>query len=258
MHATEYNKKIYWDSRAAAYPRPFEPSMIAKTRRRIRYFREHGIDFAGKDFLDIGCGTGIYSLVLAGTCRNVAGIDSSSAMLEHFKEEAESHGIKNSSCILAEWGAVPEKDVHKKYDIVLASMTAAVQSYDEVLKMESAARECCVYIGWAGERHNRLLEKIYTHHGVQYLPPPGCENIIAALDKAGHEYSAEYFYDAWFKVKTVADTIEDLKINMQVNDSELDIPWTKNLLEKRASRTKDGMVWQKTRVKKAVIIWKPR
>lgn len=258
MHATEYNKKIYWDSRAAAYPRPFEPSMIAKTRRRIRHLRSKGIDFAGKDFLDIGCGTGIYSLVLANVCRNVVGLDSSAAMLENFRKEMEIHGIRNASCVNVEWGAVPEKDVHKKYDIVLASMTAAVQSCEEVLKMESAAREWCVYIGWAGERHNRLLEKIYSHHGVQYLPPPGCENVLAALDKAGHKYNVEYIYDSWFKVKTVEDTIEDLKVNMRVNDSSLDLPWTKNLLEKRASRTKGGMVWQKTRVRKAIIVWKPQ
>ncbi|MBO4556341.1 MAG: methyltransferase domain-containing protein, partial [Elusimicrobiales bacterium] len=255
MHATEYNKKLYWDSRAAAYPRPFEPSMLAKTRRRIKYLMEQGIDFAGKDFLDIGCGTGIYSLVLAKQCRSVMGVDSSEAMLSHFKEDAEEHGILNSGFIVSEWGAVPEELLRKKYDIVLASMTAAVQSYDEVLKMETAAREWCVYIGWAGERHNAMLEKIYAHHGAKYLPPPGCENVLAALDKAGHKYSAEYVYDAWFKVKTVSDTIEDLKINMQVNDAELDLPWTKKLLEKRASRTKDGMVWQKTRVKKAIIIW---
>lgn len=255
MHATEYNKKIYWDSRAASYPRPFDPSIIRKTRKRLKELRDAGIVFRNKDFLDIGCGSGIYSLALHHSCRTVTGIDSSDAMLENFRTEAVSRHILNASCINAEWGQVPESEIYKKFDIVLASMTAAVQTYEEVLKMETAAREWCVYIGWAGERHNALLEKIYEHHGVQYLPPPGAENITSALDRAGHRYEIRFLYDAWFKIKTVDDTLADLTVNIKVNDGVFDEEWTRKFLESKAV---NGMVRQKTRVRKAVIIWKPQ
>ena len=255
MHATEYNKKIYWDSRAASYPRPFEPSIIRKTRKRLKELRDAGIVFRNKDFLDIGCGSGIYSLALHRQCRTVTGIDSSAAMLDNFRTETAAHHILNASCIEASWGSMKESEIYKKFDIVLASMTAAVQTCDEVLKMEKAAREWCVYIGWAGERRNALLEAVYEHHGVKYLPPPGAENIISVLDKAGRLYDIKFLYDAWFKVKTVKDTLSDLAVNIKVNDAVFDEPWTRSFLEEKA---RGGLVRQKTRVRKAVIIWKPQ
>lgn len=255
MIATAKNKKLYWNSRALSYPRPFEPSIIRKTRAKIKYLRECGIDFNGKDLLDIGCGSGIYALALARRCKSVTGIDSSKAMLANYISEAKDKNITNASCLEEEWGKVPEEKIIKKFDIVLASMTAAVQNYDEVMKMEKAAREWCVYIGWAGERHNALLEKIYNHHGVKYLPPPGCENIIAALEKAGHLYHAEYMYEAWIKAKSIDETLADLEVNMTVNAEKLDKEWTLNLLKKKA---KNGIVRQKTKVRKAIIIWQPQ
>jgi len=255
MIATAKNKKLYWNSRALSYPRPFEPSVIRKTRAKIKYLRECGIDFNGKDLLDIGCGSGIYALALARRCKSVTGIDSSKAMLANYISEAKDKNITNASCLEEEWGKVPEEKIIKKFDIVLASMTAAVQTYDEVMKMEKAAREWCVYIGWAGERHNALLEKIYNHHGVKYLPPPGAENITSALDRAGHRYEIRFLYDAWFKIKTVDDTLADLAVNIKVNDGIFDEEWTRKFLESKAV---NGMVRQKTRVRKAVMIWKPQ
>lgn len=255
MHATEKNKRIYWDSRALDYPRPFEPAVIRKTRMRIRKLEAKGIVFKNKDFLDIGCGSGIYALPLAHRCRTVTGIDSSKAMLENFKCEAQSKLILNAFAIEQAWENVPVEQVEKKFDIAFASMTAAVQSREDVLKMEVAAKECCVYIGWAGERHNSLLEQIYAHHGVKYLPPPGSENILSALDELRHKYDIEYSYEAWFKIKTIEATMADIEINMRVNDAVFDKEWTENFLK---AHSHGDLVRQKTKVKKATIIWQPQ
>ncbi len=43
-------------------------------------------------------------------------------------------------------------------------MTMAVKDKADLRKMEAAAGERCVYIGWAGVRRNALLEKICSGH----------------------------------------------------------------------------------------------
>ena len=87
MKGTRANEKIFWDSRARSYPLPFQPATAAKTRRLLRLLGGMGVQFAGKTVLDIGCGTGVYALLLAPEAKAVTGIDSSDAMLKIFRAE---------------------------------------------------------------------------------------------------------------------------------------------------------------------------
>ena len=79
MKNTAKNEKLFWNCRAGNYPLPFDPSTLVKTERILRLLRGLGADFCGRDILDIGCGTGIYALPLAGKAGKVLGIDSSRA-----------------------------------------------------------------------------------------------------------------------------------------------------------------------------------
>lgn len=254
MNATESHKKLYWDSRAINYPRPFDASIISKTRKMIRGISEFGVNFNNKDILDIGCGSGVYALALAKRSRSVTGVDSSQAMLSIFNSVCEEKHIVNAKCFKSEWADVKDENINKKYDIAIASMTAAVRDEKEVVKMSLAAREFCIYIGWAGERRNKLMEKVYEHHGIKYLPPQGAETVIKSLESIGQKYEVIYLYDAWFKTLTTEQTLSDIAVNMEVNDAVFDKQWTSDLLNKIS---KNGMVRQKTKVKKAIIVWKP-
>jgi len=254
MKETSENKLLYWNSRAVKYPRAFEPGTLRRTRAMIRLISSYGVDFRHKDFLDIGCGTGIYSLALARRCRSVSGVDSSEAMLRVFSDTAEERGIGNASCRKIRWAELPEEEVKKKYDIALASMTAAVRTEDDIAKMCAAAREYCVYIGWNGERRNPLLEEAYAHHGVVYKAPPGAETVVPLLRSAGLAYCLREMETSWTKNLSVMETAEDIFVNVRVNGAEPDGPWVMDFLRKRAS---GETVRQRTTVRKALIIWRP-
>lgn len=254
MKATPENKKIYWDSRARAYPRPFAPATLAKTRGLLRRIAALGVEFGDADILDIGCGTGVYALALANRARTVTGVDSSAEMLKIFAAEMRERGIANAACFKKAWSAVKPASVRGRYDVALASMTAAVRTKAEVGKMEAAARRHCVYIGWAGIRRNSLLEKVYAHHGVRYAAPEGAAPVLAALKALGRRPRVEYLYDAWFKHASIAETLADLEVNMKVNGAKLDRAWTGALLRERE---RGGKVRQLTRVRKAIIVWRP-
>jgi ubiquinone/menaquinone biosynthesis C-methylase UbiE len=57
------------------------------------------------DVLDFGCGTGLVSLRVAPLVRSVTGADSSSGMLEVFREKADRDGLANVRTMHLEAGA---------------------------------------------------------------------------------------------------------------------------------------------------------
>ncbi|MBI4352256.1 MAG: class I SAM-dependent methyltransferase [Elusimicrobia bacterium] len=254
MKNTPANEKLYWNNRARNYPLPFDPAILGKTRRILRLLRRLGTEFSGRDILDIGCGTGVYALPLARKAGRVLGVDSSAPMLKVFRAQARAAGIKNARCLAAAWAEVPPEKVRGRFDIALASMTAAVRTKKDLLKMEAAARERCVYIGWAGVRENALLEAVYAHHGLEYKAPEGAERALKALKALGRTPRVKFIRDSWTKSAAPAETLRDLEVSMRVNGARLDREWVRTLLEGKA---RGGQVRQRTRVRKALITWEP-
>ncbi|OGS16936.1 MAG: hypothetical protein A2234_09015 [Elusimicrobia bacterium RIFOXYA2_FULL_58_8] len=253
MKNTPANEKIFWNSRARNYPLPFEPSTLGKTRRILRLLNRMGVEFTGRDILDIGCGTGVYALTLAGKACSVLGIDSSPAMLKIFRTQARMRGIGNARCRMAAWARVPGKELRNAFDISLASMTMAVKCKADLLRMEAAARERCVYIGWAGVRKNALLEAVYARHALKYKAPEGAGRILKELKAMGRSPRVKFITDSWEKSAPPGMVMRELAINMKVNGACLDRPWTAALLKRI---TRQGKVNQVTRVRKALITWR--
>ncbi len=81
-----------WDEKAKNYSRysscnnTFEANVL-KTIKNL------GIDFANKNIIDIGCGTGVYTLHVARFAKKVIGIDYSINMLEILNEDSKKLGI---------------------------------------------------------------------------------------------------------------------------------------------------------------------
>ncbi|HAN04291.1 MAG TPA: hypothetical protein DCW72_09270 [Elusimicrobia bacterium] len=251
MKGNRTNEKLYWSSRADNYPTPFDRLTAAKTRRMLALLARLGADFSGKRLLDIGCGTGVYALPLAGRAREVLGVDSSAAMLRVYRRVRREHGIANAPCVLAEWGRLPAGRVRGRFDIALASMTAAVKTRADILKMEAAA-PLRVFIGWAGVRRNALLERVYADHGVEYRAPEGAERALKILAALGRAPRTVYLRDSWAKAASVPETLREIAVSMRVNGARFDEERTRALLKQF---TRGGKVRQLTRARKAVIIW---
>ncbi|OGR41246.1 MAG: hypothetical protein A2X35_07570 [Elusimicrobia bacterium GWA2_61_42] len=255
MKATPANEKFYWNARAVNYPQPFERETLLKTRRILKIAAGLGARFTGRRLLDIGCGTGNYALPLAARAKSVTGVDGSPGMLKVFRGQAEKQGIKNARAIASKWAALPAARTAGRYDVALASMTMAVHNKAEVLKMERAAPECCVYIGWAGLRRNAFLEKIYRHHGLKYLAPHGADLVLPVLKALGRKFGLRYVRDSWTKAMTPAETLRELEVNMKVNGKRPDYKWLGPVLMKAA---RGGVIKQTTLARKAVIVWHPK
>ena len=81
-----------WDKKSESYAKfSGEPGSFGK--RVFEILRGWGVSFAGKSVLDVGAGTGVYSLYLASLGAKVTAIDSSEGMLRELRRSAREFGI---------------------------------------------------------------------------------------------------------------------------------------------------------------------
>jgi SAM-dependent methyltransferase len=163
------------DKRAWAASLPFDEPTLADTLRVLGRVEGLGVEIARRSILDIGCGTGIYTLPLAREAAMVTGLDDSEAMLARMVEAASAAGLQNVGPVTASWKTLDPAahGLEKAFDIAWVSMSPAVQTLSDFEKMEQCARAWCVYIGWGRKRKNNLMEEIFELHGLPFGPPPG-------------------------------------------------------------------------------------
>ena len=88
----EKSHKNSWDKKSESYAK-FSGELGAFGKRVFEILRGWGVSFAGKSVLDVGAGTGVYSLYLASLGAKVTAIDSSEGMLRELRRSAQEFGI---------------------------------------------------------------------------------------------------------------------------------------------------------------------
>lgn len=81
-----------WDKKSESYAK-FSGELEDFGKRVFEILRGWGVNFAGKSVLDVGAGTGVYSLYLASLGAKVTAIDSSEGMLRELRRSAQEFGI---------------------------------------------------------------------------------------------------------------------------------------------------------------------
>ena len=241
----------FWNMKAKKYPRPFSAGQQAETKRVISMLKAKGVSFADADVLDVGCGTGAYALPLAAEARRVMCLDISENMLSVLKEEADANGIRNVETRLTPFSGFAHDP--GGFDVVLASMTPAVRTGEDVARMEVLSRGWCVYIGWAGRREDPLSDELMSAHGVRPFVPDGAANIRGVLRARGREFSEEAIETSWIWRGSPAEAAEDFDARVRLEGLEPAPGLSEKMLRERFP---GGRVIMTTRASEAVIVWR--
>ncbi|EAK0847616.1 class I SAM-dependent methyltransferase [Campylobacter lari] len=120
----------------------------------------------GKSVVDIGCGSGVWTLHLAQKAKSVLGVDSSSAMLEILQEDAKTHAISNIKTLNLDFENF-YKNNNAKFDLAFLSMSPALQNEKDYKAFLSLASKK-VYLGWASRRKSSFLDPIFEHFNTHF------------------------------------------------------------------------------------------
>ncbi len=244
----------FWERMAVNYPLPFDEKNLADTRRVLSLVKSRGVEISYAKVLDIGCGTGIYTLPLASEADKVTGLDDSESMLARMKNVISSIGIQNVYPVKASWKNIDISayGFENAFDIVWVSMSPAVQTRQDFEKMEKCARKWCVYIGWGRKRRNALMEEVFKLHDLNYGPPPGVGAAYDILITSGRAPSLDYFETSWDWEGTTTDALEDMACFIEMQGGQAH----RNQIEKvLACHEKNGRIHHTTEVEEGLMVW---
>ncbi|MDR2301096.1 MAG: methyltransferase domain-containing protein [Deltaproteobacteria bacterium] len=144
MEQTPQGQVDFWNRRAQTYPR-YDDTPNSYTDKVISKIQAHGISFDSKSVLDVGAGSGQYTLKLAKLAKSVAALDISDQMLAISQADAKRLGLTNIEYFLK---PIDEFKAPEKFDLVFSSMCPAVRDDPSRRWFLDSAKEAAIYLGF--------------------------------------------------------------------------------------------------------------
>ncbi|WP_270991451.1 class I SAM-dependent methyltransferase [Campylobacter upsaliensis] len=153
-----------WDKKAKTYAR-FSPTLNEIQKQSFEEFQKLGLDFKDKSVIDIGCGTGVWTLHLAFLAKEILALDNSKVMLEILQEDASKLGLSNIKSVNLSFEDFMRENANLRFDIAFLSMSPALQNdYKHFLNLAQKK----IYLAWADLRKSDFLDPIFKHFKTEF------------------------------------------------------------------------------------------
>ncbi|MDR1109586.1 MAG: class I SAM-dependent methyltransferase [Deltaproteobacteria bacterium] len=153
----------FWDRRAASFPRynevpgSYEETVLAQAEAG-------GVDFRGRTVLDVGAGSGQFTLKLAQRAARVVALDISEKMLGISRADALAHGLSNIDYVLAPFPGFPPG---RRFDVVFCSMCPAVRDDQSRQRLLDLAGGALVHVGFRDYSEPGPMARLIGHYGLE-------------------------------------------------------------------------------------------
>lgn len=247
--------KDFWDMKAKKYPKPFSEKVYPKVINLMNRLKKAGINLKNQRILEIGAGTGVFTLPMAQEASYVYAIDCSEEMMKVLLEEAEKYKIKNIHLHIGFWDEIDldAYGLRKNFDSVFAMMTSAVKTQEDLLKMEACSKRWLCYLGWGRKRRDFLMEEVFRLHGLELKPPPGALQVYQILKGLGRDPSLEFFEDCWDWEGSIEEAVEDLSGFIEMQGG---LPDKEKILCLLHQHETGRMIKHTTYVEEGLIVWR--
>lgn len=155
-------RQAFWDNRAEEFNQRVYTGEGEERRKKIfSLLVSKGMLTKDKNVLDIGCGPGKYAVEFAKKTKSVTGIDVSPKMIKYAEENAAAAGVSNTEFRVMDWEELDLQSVgwDKKFDLVFAAMSPAINSRTALEKMVKASRGAC-FLSHFVERRDKVKDRL--------------------------------------------------------------------------------------------------
>lgn len=236
-----------WDEKSEFYPRykenqNFENLILQKSK-------DFDVLYENSTILDVGCGTGIYTINLAKIAKKIFAIDFSKNMIEILNEDAKKFGVYDK--IQTQISSFDDFKTDQKFDIVFSTMSPAIEGENLYQKAFNLAKNSFVYLGWAGKRENKIEEEIFEICGLKKRELKGANKLKIWLEKNNFPYKSEIFENSFTKEKTLEQMTQNLAWHIKISGHFPNIKLIEKYLKKYEI---DGKISSKTLTKVELIV----
>ncbi len=245
----------WWDSMAEDFSKFELPS--ARNSLTMRIIEREEMLSENSRVLDVGCGSGRFSIALARAGAKVSGVDISPKMINFARAAAE--GVSGTEFYLDDWHRLDlgVRGWEKTFDLVLANMTPAVTSADTFLKLSEASRKWCLLVK-PSRRTNSVLDALNEIAGAPKDTKALDETVsyaFALLWQEGYCPMLEYEPEVWHSRKPLEEAVyqytKRIEAHHEINDSQ-----RKAIEEYLRTNSRDGFVEETTRTTIVAMYWR--
>lgn len=164
----------FWDRRARGFHRATRENAVGDPF--YLFLREHVRP--QESVLDVGAGTGRFTLALAPLVQQVTALEPNASMLGYLREEVASRALANVTLVQSSWEDAPA-DLSADRVICCHVLYPILDIVPFLEKLHAASKQAC-YLYLRATSLDQLTAPLWKHfHGTERRQPPG---YIAALD----------------------------------------------------------------------------
>jgi len=256
---SHFNKKAsvdLWDCMASSFNKFTVPTV--EDSQFLKLILDNHMINSSFQVLDVGCGSGKYSMALSNLCESIIGIDLSPKMVENANNNKEIYKVSNVKFYCEDWSNfdLSKHGFNTKFDLVFAHMTPAINSAETFEKLSKASKKYCVLCK-PTRRNDPVSEKVKELVGIN-KNKESCDMDIAyafeMLWLQGYEPKVEYEKQVWNMEKTLEEAF-GLYINRVKSYKDITLEEEKIIKKYLESICKDGLVVEKVNTTIATIYW---
>ncbi len=245
----------YWDRRASSFHRWTKES----TASDPLFFRVRSELAPEMSVLDVGAGTGRFTLALAPLVQQVIAVEPNATMLDYLRHDAREEGLTNISYVPTTWQDAPD-NLHA--DIVICShvLYAIKDIVPFLAKLQAATRHAC-YISMRATPFDTITAALWRYfHGDERQYPPSYIHVLDVLYEMGIYANVEITGSPpsrQFQYSSVDEAVESLLEQLILPNDEQTRNELRRLLEQWLVQ-QDGVLMPPTGEKmvSAVIWWR--
>ncbi len=211
------------------------------------------------DVLDVGCGTGGYAISIASKTKTVTGVDLSPQMIESANRKAADLHIGNVRFDIVDWHEfdVKKEGFEKKFDLVFAHMTPAIQSYETFKKLSDCSRGWCVMVKPV-QRTDTVYDEILKIIGIGEEIHVGDSDVLNAFSLLFVEerYPMIEYNHKRVEIKHPVEKAANIYINRTKSTHDLTAEQENKIKDFLHSIARDGMINAVMDTKTATLYWR--
>ncbi len=221
-----------WDNSSGDYRNKPVPRLDED--QFLQVMHDNGGIVPSYSVLDIGCGSGIYSLAIAPFVREVTGCDLSPKMIEVANERAEDMEYDNINFVSLDWYSADIDSLgwEKKFDVVFAHLTPAVDDCESFEKMIRCAERAC-FLQKNVRRTDMIQDALFKEIGIyRKKEDDGIMNFFNYLWLKGYEPNITCHKEEWYADRSFEDAVKWYSSRAKQHGIEVGEETVREFLEK--------------------------
>lgn len=208
--------------------------------------------------LDIGCGSGVFSMALAPYVQEAVGVDISSNMIQYAVDRSRSLGLSNTSFCCLDWSEadIDAMGFRNAFDIVFAHMTPGVNDYKTFDRLNACSRNICM-IEKPTRRTDRVMDEAFRLIGLDRSRDQYDGGILQVFTYLWYKgYCPQFYYhtEQWHGRKTLDDAIGWIADRAR-QFRGLSVSDETTIREYVTSQAVDGIVEEVTNTTRVTVVW---